>query len=96
MAEKCHFLYPLCYRSVATNVKLLQQLRVTHVLNVAEGDSYMHVNTGAEYYVGTGIIYHGIPANDTDYFDLSIYFEECADFISQALAYNGDRGEMLV
>ncbi|KAK3548768.1 hypothetical protein QTP70_020650, partial [Hemibagrus guttatus] len=80
--------------SVATNVKLLQQLRVTHILNVAEGDSYMHVTTGAEYYAGTGIIYHGIPANDVEYFDLSVYFEEGADFIAQALVYNGDRGKV--
>lgn len=56
----------------------------------------MHVKTGAEYYVGTGIIYHGIPANDTDYFNLSIYFEECADFIAQALAYKNDRGKVSV
>ncbi|KAK3506821.1 hypothetical protein QTP70_029081 [Hemibagrus guttatus] len=89
-------MYPLYCRSVATNVKLLQQLRVTHILNVTEGDSYIHVNTGAEYYVGTGIIYHGIPANDVGYFDLSVYFEEGADIIAQALAYNGDRGKVYV
>ncbi|KAK3506028.1 hypothetical protein QTP70_018644 [Hemibagrus guttatus] len=54
----------------------------------------MHVNTGAEYYVGTGIIYHAIPA--VEYFDLSVYFEEGADFIVQALAYDGDRGKVYV
>ncbi|KAK3506436.1 hypothetical protein QTP70_017058, partial [Hemibagrus guttatus] len=59
-------------------------------------DSYMHVNTGAEYYVGTGIIYHAIPVNDVEYFDLSVYFEEGADFIVQTLAYDGDRGEVYV
>ncbi|KAI5623876.1 dual specificity phosphatase 3, partial [Silurus asotus] len=94
--EVSHFMFALCYRSVATNVRLLQQLQVTHVLNVADGDSYMHVKTGAEYYVGTGMIYHGIPANDVEYFNLSIYFEECADFIEQALAYKGDRGKVYV
>ncbi|XP_060734629.1 dual specificity protein phosphatase 3b [Tachysurus vachellii] len=82
--------------SVATNVKLLKQLKVTHILNVAEGDSYMHVNTGAEYYVGTGIIYHGIPANDVEHFDLSVYFKEGADFIAQALESKGDRGRVYV
>lgn len=95
-ADQCHFLYLLCSRTVATNIKLLQQLKVTHVLNVADGDSYMHVNTGAKFYVGTDIIYHGIPANDTYYFNLSMYFEECADFIAQALAYKGDRGKVWV
>ncbi|TSK38471.1 Dual specificity protein phosphatase 3 [Bagarius yarrelli] len=86
--------------SVARNLRILQKLKVTHVLNVAEGDSYMHVNTGADYYVGTGtgtgIIYHGIPANDVEYFDLSVYFEEGADFIAQALEYNDDRGKVYV
>lgn len=56
----------------------------------------MHVNTCAEYYMDTGIIYHGIPAIDTDYFNLSVYFEECADFIAQALAYKEDTGKVLV
>lgn len=81
---------------VATNTKILQELKVTHILNVAEGDSSIHVNTSAEYYADTGIIYHGIPANDVEYFDLSVYFEEGADFIAQALAYKEDKGKVYV
>uniref|UniRef100_A0A4W4H747 Dual specificity protein phosphatase n=1 Tax=Electrophorus electricus TaxID=8005 RepID=A0A4W4H747_ELEEL len=80
---------------VATNVRRLQQLGVSHILNAAEGDSYMHVNTGVAFYAGTGIVYHGIPANDTDDFSLSIYFEECSDFIEGALAHKGGRGKVL-
>ncbi|XP_026864940.2 dual specificity protein phosphatase 3b isoform X2 [Electrophorus electricus] len=45
---------------------------------------------------GTGIVYHGIPANDTDDFSLSIYFEECSDFIEGALAHKGGRGRVYV
>ncbi|XP_017561703.1 dual specificity protein phosphatase 3b [Pygocentrus nattereri] len=82
--------------SVALSVRRLQQLGVTHVLNAAEGDSLMHVNTGAEFYTGTDIIYHGIPACDTDHFNLSVYFEECSDFIEEALAYKGGRGKVYV
>ncbi|KAL7861161.1 hypothetical protein AOLI_G00175100 [Acnodon oligacanthus] len=82
--------------SVALSVRRLQQLGVTHVLNAAEGDSFMHVNTGAEFYTGTDIIYHGIPACDTDHFNLSVYFEECSDFIEEALAYKGGRGKVYV
>ncbi|KAI4889326.1 hypothetical protein NFI96_034160 [Prochilodus magdalenae] len=78
--------------SVAVNVRQLQELGVTHVLNAAEGDSFMHVNTGAGFYAGTDIIYHGIPAFDTDHFNLSVYFEECSDFIEEALAYKGGKG----
>ncbi|KAJ6651745.1 hypothetical protein lerEdw1_020657, partial [Lerista edwardsae] len=71
---------------IAKNVMRLQRLGITHVLNAAEGRSFMHVNTNAEFYEGTGITYHGIKANDTQEFNLSRYFEEAADFIDKALA----------
>nr|XP_057921845.1 dual specificity protein phosphatase 3 isoform X2 [Doryrhamphus excisus] len=78
---------------VAQNAMRLQKLGVTHVLNMAEGTSFMHVNTSADFYAGTGITYHGIQANDTEQFDLSAFFEEGADFIDKALAHNkGSRG----
>lgn len=73
----------------------LQKLGVTHVLNVAEGTSFMHVNTSEEFYAGTGITYHGIRANDTEQFNLSAFFEEGADFIDRALAHNNGKGESL-
>ena len=81
------------YRCVATDVMRLQRLGVTHVLNAAEGNSLMHVNTNAEFYAGTGIVYHGMPASDTDHFDLSVYFEEGADFIQKALAHKNGKGK---
>lgn len=71
----------------------LQKLGVTHVLNMAEGTSFMHVNTSADFYTGTGITYHGIQANDTEQFNLSAFFEEGADFIDKALAHNNGKGE---
>lgn len=67
----------------------LQKLGVTHILNTAEGNSFMHVNTNAEFYAGTGITYHGIKANDTERFDLSAFFEEGAEFIDKALSGKG-------
>ncbi|XP_053121144.1 dual specificity protein phosphatase 3 [Hemicordylus capensis] len=76
---------------IAKNVMRLQRLGITHVLNAAEGKSFMHVNTNAEYYEGTGITYHGIKANDTQEFNLSRYFEEAADFIEKALAQKDGR-----
>ncbi|XP_027879277.1 dual specificity protein phosphatase 3-like [Xiphophorus couchianus] len=94
-----HEVYPRIYIGnafVATNVMRLKRLGVTHILNAAEGNSYMHVNTNAEFYVGSGITYHGIPANDTDHFDISIYFEEAADFIKKALAYKSGKGKVYV
>lgn len=81
---------------VAQNAMRLQKLGVTHVLNVAEGTSFMHVNTSADFYAGTGITYHGIQANDTEQFDLSAFFEEGADFIDKALAHNNGKGKVYV
>uniref|UniRef100_A0A672PI40 Dual specificity protein phosphatase n=1 Tax=Sinocyclocheilus grahami TaxID=75366 RepID=A0A672PI40_SINGR len=75
--------------SHTTNVTRLHQLGVTHILNAAEGQSDMHVNTDAEFYADRGIIYHGIPAFDTDHFDLSVYFEEASNFIERTLAMQG-------
>ncbi|KAK9530059.1 hypothetical protein VZT92_011592 [Zoarces viviparus] len=81
---------------VAQNAMRLQKLGVTHVLNVAEGTSFMHVNTSVEFYTGTGITYHGIQANDTERFVLSAFFEEGADFIDKALAHNNGKGKVYV
>ncbi|KAM4535393.1 dual specificity protein phosphatase 3-like [Fundulus diaphanus] len=94
-----HEVYPRIYIGnafVATNVMRLKRLGVTHILNAAEGNSYMHVNTNAEFYSGSGIIYHGIPANDTDHYDISVYFDEAADFIKKALAYKSGKGKVYV
>ncbi|ERE68343.1 dual specificity protein phosphatase 3-like protein [Cricetulus griseus] len=77
--------------SVAQDIPQLQKLGITHVLNAAEGRSFMHVNTNANFYKDSGIIYFGIKANDTQEFNLSAYFERAADFIDQALAYNNGR-----
>ncbi|XP_033974980.1 dual specificity protein phosphatase 3 [Trematomus bernacchii] len=81
---------------VAQNAMRLQKLGVTHVLNLAEGTSFMHVNTSVEFYTGTGITYHGIKANDTMQFNISAFFEEGADFIDKALAHNNGKGKVYV
>ncbi|XP_015260599.1 PREDICTED: dual specificity protein phosphatase 3-like [Cyprinodon variegatus] len=94
-----HEVYPRIYIGnafVATNVMRLKRLGITHILNAAEGNSFMHVNTSADFYAGSGIVYHGIPANDTDHFDISVYFEEAADFIKKALAYKNGKGKVYV
>ncbi|KAI7803107.1 dual specificity phosphatase 3 [Triplophysa rosa] len=83
--------YPgiLLDESVARDLTRLKQLGVTHILNAAEGESDMHVNTSAEFYSVSGIIYHGVPAIDDDDFDLSRYFEEASGFIKRALSVEG-------
>lgn len=87
---------PIWCRFVAMNVMRLKRQGVTHILNAAEGNSFMHVNTNAEFYAGTGIIYHGIPASDTDHFDISVFFEEAADFIEKALSYKNGKGQRII
>lgn len=83
----CHFLSS----SVAQDIPKLQKLGITHVLNAAEGRSFMHVNTNANFYKDSGITYLGIKANDTQEFNLSAYFERAADFIDQALAHKNGK-----
>ncbi|KAM4634174.1 dual specificity protein phosphatase 3-like [Polymixia lowei] len=97
--EHAHEVIPRIYvgnMSVAMNAARLKRLGITHILNAAEGDSLMHVNTNAEFYTGTGIVYRGMPASDTDHFDLSVYFEEAADFIEKALAHKNGKGKVYV
>ncbi|XP_054464265.1 dual specificity protein phosphatase 3-like isoform X1 [Anoplopoma fimbria] len=89
-----HEVYPRIYVGnafVAMNAMRLKRQGITHILNAAEGNSFMHVNTNTEFYAGTGIIYHGVPASDTDHFDISVFFEEAADFIEKALAYKNGK-----
>ncbi|XP_024920198.1 dual specificity protein phosphatase 3-like isoform X2 [Cynoglossus semilaevis] len=98
-SRHCDEVHPRIYvgdQFTATNVPRLKRLGVTHVLNAAEGNSHMHVNTSADFYAHTGITYHGIAASDTDHFDLSVYFEAAAEFIGKALTYRGGRGRVLV
>ncbi|XP_029293810.1 dual specificity protein phosphatase 3-like [Cottoperca gobio] len=94
-----HEVYPRIYVGnafVAMNVMRLKRQGITHILNGAEGNSFMHVDTNAEFYAGTGITYHGVAASDTDHFNISVYFEEAADFIEKALAYKNGKGKVYV
>lgn len=80
---------------MAQDIPKLQKLGITHVLNAAEGRSFMHVNTNANFYKGSGITYLGIKANDTQEFNLSAYFERAADFIDQALAQKNGKAPVV-
>ncbi|XP_019952172.1 dual specificity protein phosphatase 13A [Paralichthys olivaceus] len=68
--------------AVAQNKKTLHKLGITHVLNAAHskqgsiGDQTFYENT---------CVYFGIPAEDSEHFDLSQHFRPAADFIHKAL-----------
>uniref|UniRef100_A0A4W6DWJ6 Dual specificity protein phosphatase n=1 Tax=Lates calcarifer TaxID=8187 RepID=A0A4W6DWJ6_LATCA len=68
--------------AVAQNRKTLHKLGITHVLNVAHSKQG---SIGDQSFYGNTCVYLGIPAEDSDHFDLSQYFKPAADFIHKAL-----------
>lgn len=74
----------VCFRYAAKDRTLLQGLNISHVLNAAHGK--YNVNTGASFYRGTNITYHGVEAFDMPSFDMSPFFYSAAAFIKKALS----------
>ncbi|XP_077992939.1 dual specificity protein phosphatase 3-like [Glandiceps talaboti] len=69
----------------AKNISKLQHLGITHVLNVAQGKGFGHVDTDQTYYEKAGIIFKGVHASDAaDFFILSLW-DDTSDFIHTAL-----------
>ena len=62
----------------------MTQLGITHVVNVAAGK--FQVDTGAKFYRGMHLEYYGIEADDSPFFDLSVYFLPVARYIRSALS----------
>uniref|UniRef100_UPI0037E7D247 dual specificity protein phosphatase 13A n=1 Tax=Semicossyphus pulcher TaxID=241346 RepID=UPI0037E7D247 len=77
--------------AVAQNRKTLHKLGINHVLNAAHSKQG---SIGDQSFYGNTCVYFGIPAEDSDHFDLSQYFKPAADFIHKALR-NKD-GKVLV
>ncbi|KAF7705720.1 dual specificity protein phosphatase 13 [Silurus meridionalis] len=72
------------HRRTATDLTLLNTLKVTHVVNAAHGPT--HINTGFAFYSHAHIQYHGVEAPDSRDFNLSMFFQTTADFIHTALS----------
>ncbi|XP_035027955.2 dual specificity protein phosphatase family protein [Hippoglossus stenolepis] len=68
--------------AVAQNRKTLHKLGITHVLNTAH---YKQGSIGDQSFYGNTCVYFGIPAEDSEQFDLSQHFRPAADFIHKAL-----------
>ncbi|XP_070772187.1 dual specificity protein phosphatase 13A [Enoplosus armatus] len=77
--------------AIAQNRKTLQKLGITHVLNAAHSKQG---SIGDQNFYGNTCVYFGIPAEDSERFDLSQYFKPAADFIHKAL--KGKDGNVLV
>ena len=60
-------------------------------MNTAEGkDDGYHVHTNHVMYRSVNITYLGVRATDMTSFNLSQYFDKCADFIDEALKDGGE------
>ncbi|XP_061546380.1 dual specificity protein phosphatase family protein [Phycodurus eques] len=77
--------------AVAQNKKTLSRLGITHVLNAAHSKQG---SIGDQCFYDKACVYCGIPAEDSDHFDLSQYFKPAADFIHKGLQF--DKGKVLV
>lgn len=69
-------------RAVAQNRKTLHNMGITHVLNAAHSKQG---SIGDQSFYGDTCVYLGIPAEDSDSFDLDQYFKMATDFIHKAL-----------
>ncbi|XP_067286613.1 dual specificity protein phosphatase 13B-like isoform X1 [Pseudorasbora parva] len=72
--------------SVANDRFSLWKLGITHVLNAAHGK--MHCQGSHKFY-GSTVRYYGVPADDSPSFNLSVYFQPCADHIKEVLSSGG-------
>ncbi|CAL9687962.1 unnamed protein product [Knipowitschia caucasica] len=68
--------------AVAQNKNALCKLGITHVLNAAHSKQG---SIGDQRFYGDTCVYFGIPAEDSENFDLSQYFKPAAEFIHAAL-----------
>jgi len=77
--------------TVAANITKLKQLKVTHVVNVAQEDMFSTIYRPGEKnpYEDYDIKYFGIPADDDPSFDLSPFFESTANFIEDGIKSGG-------
>lgn len=78
------------YSETAKNKRyLLDKLKITHLLNCAEGKKFGFCRSDRSYYSDTPIKYLGLPILDVPTQDISQYFRTAADFIEDALNSGG-------
>ena len=72
------------------NKQYLKELRITHVVNCAEGRRPGQLNVNAWYFQDADIQYLGIPVEDIPSANIQDYFHCAAQFIDCAL-YSGGK-----
>ncbi|CAH1382107.1 hypothetical protein MTP99_006022 [Tenebrio molitor] len=76
-------------RYTSKDKRFLVRNGFTHVLNAAEGTDEYQVNTNQYYFRDAKIKYLGIPGHDRPSWNISVYFDEAARFIDQAVKSGG-------
>lgn len=82
-------------RATARNISLLKSMGITHVLNCAYGSGNFQVDTGEAFYKPHGIIFKGLPLEDSLTENISRCFDEAVLFIDSALP-KSDPGKVFV
>ncbi len=77
------------FSAAARNTFYLKKVGVTHVLNTAEGTRFGSVDTSQSFYKPFGIHYKGLQLVDVAQTNISMYFNEVAEFIDDALKKGG-------
>ena len=79
------------FRGAAKNTFYLKKIRVTHVLNAAEGNGPGYVDTDQNFYRVFGIKYKGLKLLDAVHTNIAMYFNGAANYIDDALKQGGKR-----
>lgn len=88
----CDEVYPNIYigdERAAKDKPYLKRIGITHVLNTAEGNRFGMVNTSTLYYRNTDIKYMGFQLLDLPTTNISVHFQETADFIENSVKSGG-------
>ncbi|KAF2883797.1 hypothetical protein ILUMI_22383 [Ignelater luminosus] len=73
----------------AKDKRFLKEHEFTHIVNAAEGIDECQVNTNERFYRDLNIKYLGIPGHDRPSWNISVYFEQTAKFIDNAIKSGG-------
>ncbi|XP_026293633.1 dual specificity protein phosphatase 3-like [Frankliniella occidentalis] len=88
----CDEVYPDIFVGDAATVRdkqYLKEIRITHVLNCAEGRRAGHLNVNGWYFQDADIKYLGLPLDDMPSANIEDYFQCAAHFIDCALYHGG-------
>jgi hypothetical protein len=78
-------------KASAENIRFLQKMGITHVLNAAEGPWEGSVDLSVDHYKGTNIRYLGLQLWDDVNASILPYLGIANDFISSALNESGGK-----